>query len=803
MFKFDQVALPQRLIRKALVIVDFQQDFVGANASLPITLPEGFADRTVRLAKAFRRIGDVVWVNSRFEEVRAPYGEHMEDWTPGRSDSNGPIASSDAFLSHEKAKCTLSSKIGAEVPQIVKDDAQKTDIFLLKSHYSAFEGTGLLRLLRARMTMEVYVCGSLVNAGVYATTVDAAGHGLTITLCNDCCGYSSETRQIKAIEALRALTGCEVSTSAEIVEDGQRNLKQPGVHSSRMHASHDNNIAQSMRALSLNATTPVAAETGAIEDGPGGAVLMSEHESTLTRASTSPGDNIRNNISRLSPMNGKSNLSGSQHEGQQLRGLCEGDTDVIEDLLPPELEDGIFGVLSKEVQWQRMSHQGGEVPRLVAVQGEVGSDGSIPIYRHPSDESPPLLPFSQTVMAIKAVTERQLGHPLNHVLIQLYRDGKDYISEHSDKTLDIVRGSYIANVSLGAKRTMVLRTKRVDKDPSTDEQPVSGTGRKVQRAPLPHNSLCRMGLKTNMKWLHSIRQDKRADREKSPEELAYEGSRISLTFRRIGTFLKQDETKIWGQGATAKTLDDAENVINGQTEESIKMLRAFGTENHASNFDWDAHYGKGFDVLHLRSAPRLFSSTDSVINMRISMMLAEYEIGYATGSITHSKKSTTRPINNKHSDAEEVLIKYVDNDDDKTEVSGDLAIMLYLYANYQKNKSEMTPGELAKQFTLFQKSLSLLKTWREVIGTIEDDKTLIIVLKGELLPWESGTSGADYIGGSRPGLADFALWPVLYSMVERCGKEVLIELEGLESYYDMMRTRPCTVKILDKLQKTQ
>lgn len=32
---------------------------------------------------------------------------------------------------------------------------------------------------------------------------------------------------------------------------------------------------------------------------------------------------------------------------------------------------------------------------------------------------------------------------LNHVLIQKYRNGEDYISEHSDKTVDIVRGTSI------------------------------------------------------------------------------------------------------------------------------------------------------------------------------------------------------------------------------------------------------------------------------------------------------------------------------------------------------------------------
>ena len=53
---------------------------------------------------------------------------------------------------------------------------------------------------------------------------------------------------------------------------------------------------------------------------------------------------------------------------------------------------------------------------------------------------------------IRERVEKILQHPVNHVLIQYYRTGNDYISEHSDKTIDVIRGSKIVNVSLGAER---------------------------------------------------------------------------------------------------------------------------------------------------------------------------------------------------------------------------------------------------------------------------------------------------------------------------------------------------------------
>ncbi|KAG6331112.1 hypothetical protein ID866_7975 [Astraeus odoratus] len=248
--------------------------------------------------------------------------------------------------------------------------------------------------------------------------------------------------------------------------------------------------------------------------------------------------------------------------------------------------------MRKEVAWNIMYHRGGEVPRLVAVEGEVAPDGSFPIYRHPADESPALRPFSPTVSLIREHVQKVLNHPVNHVLIQHYRSGADYISEHSDKTIDVVRGSKIVNVSLGAQRVMTLRLKRDGVEPRE-----GGTPRRSQKIPLPHNSMFVLGLDTNAKWLHAINHDKRPAHLKSPEELFMDEERISLTFRHIGTFLTADESQIYGQGAKGKTRESARPVIAG-TDDAAKLIAAFGNENQTSDFDWDAAYGEGSDVLH-------------------------------------------------------------------------------------------------------------------------------------------------------------------------------------------------------------
>ncbi|KAG6860665.1 hypothetical protein C0995_008852 [Termitomyces sp. Mi166 len=276
--------------------------------------------------------------------------------------------------------------------------------------------------------------------------------------------------------------------------------------------------------------------------------------------------------------------------------LGAGDSYLVVDVLPHELAEGAFEKMRAEVKWNVMHHRGGEVPRLVAVEGEVAEDGSFPLYRHPADESPPLSPFSPTVAKIRDHVHKVLNHPVNHVLIQHYRSGKDYISEHSDKTIDVVRGSNIVNVSIGAQRVMTLREKGPPRNgaPPPEEEKVP---RASQRIPLPHNSIFVMGPETNKKWLHGINHDNRALKSKSSAELFNNGERISLTFRHIGTFLTADESKIFGQGAKGKTKETARPVVLGGKEGGA-LIRAFGEENHRNDFHWDKNYGRGYDVLH-------------------------------------------------------------------------------------------------------------------------------------------------------------------------------------------------------------
>ncbi|KAF8057553.1 hypothetical protein FPV67DRAFT_1421123, partial [Lyophyllum atratum] len=135
-----------------------------------------------------------------------------------------------------------------------------------------------------------------------------------------------------------------------------------------------------------------------------------------------------------------------------------------------------------------------------AIEGDLAEDGSFPLYQHPADESPPLLPKS-TIISRRYVLPALYDHPVNHILIRHYRSGKDCISEHSDKTIDVVPMSDIVNIDLGAQGLMTPRLKRTH----TKEAPAAPSDMGPMKNPAhppPPPLDARDGPATNTQWLH-------------------------------------------------------------------------------------------------------------------------------------------------------------------------------------------------------------------------------------------------------------------------------------------------------------
>jgi hypothetical protein len=313
-------------------------------------------------------------------------------------------------------------------------------------------------------------------------------------------------------------------------------------------------------------------------------------------------------------------LNGFQRD-KAVRGLGSGDSFLLLDVLPPELLERSYERIDEEIDWNIMNHKGNQVPRLISIQGDLSDDGTQPLYRHPADEQPTMVPWTPFARICRDIVAERIGQALNHALIQKYRSGRDNIGEHADKTLDIEMGSAVVNLSLGASRVMILKPKQdfanCDQDsaspllvrPSVVERPhgppptdASARDRVYQKITLPHNSVFVLGWQTNRDYLHSIRQDKRQASLKRADECLQNEARISLTFRLISSFIEPSSGKITGQGALQRErwADRGKGGEGEPSEEeqSVRMLTAFSNENRLSRFDWEAEYGCGFSIVN-------------------------------------------------------------------------------------------------------------------------------------------------------------------------------------------------------------
>lgn len=167
-----------------------------------------------------------------------------------------------------------------------------------------------------------------------------------------------------------------------------------------------------------------------------------------------------------------------------------------------------FAALMAEVRWEQhwLTLFGRRIaaPRLSAWYAEPGCG-----YRY-SGLSLAAQPFTPVLEQIRARTEALTGHGFNSVLLNLYRDGADGMSWHSDDEPELGPAPLIASVSLGATRRLLLR-RRDARDARFGLD-------------LGDGSLLLMEPPLQRYWQHSVPKTRRAV-----------GPRINLTWRRILT----------------------------------------------------------------------------------------------------------------------------------------------------------------------------------------------------------------------------------------------------------------------------
>jgi uncharacterized protein (DUF924 family)/alkylated DNA repair dioxygenase AlkB/Ran GTPase-activating protein (RanGAP) involved in mRNA processing and transport len=223
----------------------------------------------------------------------------------------------------------------------------------------------------------------------------------------------------------------------------------------------------------------------------------------------------------------------SKHDTYTMDLFGSGDTQCDNNLLTKDEADDafkqLFGGEIKYQQWHHMpDKKKGLLPlsRLKIAMADCDKDGWTPHYRFPvnNQDHHGVVAFTPTVRKIMDMIVKRTGIPYNHAVVLLYRDGKDCIGFHKDKTLDLSKVHPIASVSLGQPRTYMLR--------DNIHNPT-----KSQELTLGHGTLLLLGMKTNEEWYHSI-----------PMTAEPLGARISLTFRVVTTFKNIHTGEIKGEG---------------------------------------------------------------------------------------------------------------------------------------------------------------------------------------------------------------------------------------------------------------
>ncbi len=908
--------LPLFETRKALIIINMQNDSFYVKGDLYITKNHEIVPRLKEMIPYFRKHGDIVWVNTHMavvapeprpsakileenaerlaeenreeqekkeQQIRSeeaeekarlvatqprtrlekdlptyyPSSKTKDMMTRASAGTRAEKRSADSQVFDDKdnslqahllkprkgqqARFYIAGTKGAEIcDELIPAVDGSLDLIMTKHHYSAFDETSLLMALRQNMVTEVYLCGCLTNVSIYATAADAVQHGLQVTVVEDCLGYRNEDKHEEAMRQMADIMGVHGIDSEELIEEaGGRPIPDavsPGITldelslgSPRVPARQIANPRMQQDRMAtpprdtVSRVEPVAGSGQGIVPivSPSSATEPPRHRSNKKGLQDEPArsPNIepaakRNKINR--------NVSKPRILGPEDR-IGSGDSKIIYNVLSPSLAKVVFDRVRKEVGWQTMFHRSGQVPRLVAVQGEVGPSGDIPIYRHPADESPPLLSFTSTIQRIRNEIESVLSQSFNHALIQLYRDGVDNISEHTDKTLDIVHGSVIVNVSVGAERVMTLRTKKSEQTRGSD----SPDFRQSQRIRMPHNSTFVLGPQTNQEWLHGVRADKRLDHERSEEEKAFGGERISITFRQIGTFMNKSEKRIWGAGAKAKVKAKANKIPTIDNAQMEAMINAFGKENHSVNFDWDAGYGSGFDVVNLiNEQAKLTLCSDSVANIRVQLALCEKAISFTATECEEPQqhgheetKTRFHPWMHGLSNSDNPIFQDIDEKASKTE--GDLGIMFYLDSTYPFPNAEKIstpesghPSASAQMFTQMGQANELLFLWRELRDSQQDvsastptnrfrherpvtpNNMLHEEFHSSLRQWEAYSEASNFIAGEYWTIIDCTFWPVLNHLIETSE-----ELDGpryphLMAYHQKVMNRDCVKAIL-------
>lgn len=174
---------------------------------------------------------------------------------------------------------------------------------------------------------------------------------------------------------------------------------------------------------------------------------------------------------------------------------------LVESFFSKSESDRFYRTLLEQTPWREFEMEiydkKVKVPRMIAWYEDKDNFGADP-------QGPD---WTAELLEIRARVETETGIKFNCVLLNLYRDGKDGVSWHSDREQTIGKNPSIASVTFGETRMFRLRHKTLKHIPQVE-------------IPLHHGALLLMNGITNTFWQHEV-----------PKTAQRVLPRINLTFR--------------------------------------------------------------------------------------------------------------------------------------------------------------------------------------------------------------------------------------------------------------------------------
>ena len=189
--------------------------------------------------------------------------------------------------------------------------------------------------------------------------------------------------------------------------------------------------------------------------------------------------------------------------GKKVFELPDADVFLIDHFFDKQESDYYYQTLLEQTRWSEyqmpMYDKIVTAPRMIAWLEDSENTGA-------HLETPELTPDLKT---IRQRVENETNIKFNAVLLNLYRNGNDGVSWHSDKTGSSNKDMNIASVTFGETRMFRLRHKFLKHVPQVE-------------IPLHHGTFLLMAGSTNSFWEHQV-----------PKTAKQVLPRINLTFRQV------------------------------------------------------------------------------------------------------------------------------------------------------------------------------------------------------------------------------------------------------------------------------